>query len=232
MHLPCHTAKKPANSASDHYLPCANTWAHDKDSVFAVCQTGKAHGKDPCHVIRPVAQEILPWVTLGTRQRLCRVPEKLHTAKAGFADACLPCALCRVRHTANPLPWAFRALPCPAKGASPVVIWIYLKPGSFLLIIAILVLWVNKKYYQIIFLFWYDILKFFYCFHYKIHVNLVNFHWFSWIFRSSLCCKLNIGNNRPWCKVSRWRWWIGQNYSQKLPRHNWSVSSRISLKQK
>ena len=88
---------------------------------FAVC-LNKTHGKDPCHVIRPVAREILPWVTLGTRQRLCRVPEKLHTAKAGFADACLPCALCRVRHTANPLPWAFRALPCPAKGASPVVI--------------------------------------------------------------------------------------------------------------
>ena len=215
--------------------------AHGKEArkqcqrpLFAVCKyPGTRQRLSLCRVPgrESTRQRSLPCHPAG-RPRNFAVGHPWHSAKAGFADACLPCALCRVRHTANPLPWDFRALPCPAKGASPVVIWIYLKPGSFLLIIAILVLWVNKKYYQIIFLFWYDILKFFYCFHYKIHVNLVNFHWFSWIFRSSLCCKLNIGNNRPWCKVSRWRWWIGQNYSQKLPRHNWSVSSRISLKQK
>jgi len=41
-----------------------------------------------------------------TRQNLCHVPDKLHTAKIVFADACSPCALCRVQHTAKALPCA------------------------------------------------------------------------------------------------------------------------------
>jgi len=101
VHLPWHTAKKPANSASDHYLPCANTLAHGKDSAFVVCQAGKAHGKDPCHVIRPVAREILPWVTLGTRQRLalpmpvCRVPFAVCGTRQTLCRGIL--GLCRAR---------------------------------------------------------------------------------------------------------------------------------------
>ena len=97
VHLPWHTAKKPANSASDHYLPCANTLVHDKDLAFAVCQAGKAHGKDPCHIIRPVAREILPWVTLGTRQRLLPCAREVAHGKGWlcrclFAVCPLPCA--------------------------------------------------------------------------------------------------------------------------------------------
>ena len=37
----------------------------------------------------------------STRQTFCRVPHKGHTAKTTFADACLPCGLCRVLHTAK-----------------------------------------------------------------------------------------------------------------------------------
>ena len=76
--------------------------------IVAVHTTGKHTAKGLA--IRPVVLKFLPWVTLGIWKMLCRVPEKLHMTKAAFADACLPCALCRVRHTANPLLWAFRAL--------------------------------------------------------------------------------------------------------------------------
>ena len=65
----------------------------------------------PRHVRQPCKKN-LPWVSQGTRQSLCRVPDILHTAKWPFADGCLPCALCRVRHTANLLPWTFGASPC------------------------------------------------------------------------------------------------------------------------
>ena len=47
-----------------------------------------------------------------TRQTLCRVPDKWHTAKVLFADAYLPCVFCRVQHTAKGLPWVFWPLPC------------------------------------------------------------------------------------------------------------------------
>ena len=100
---------------SYHSLPCAKVTAHDKDSAFAMCiavgtrQRGslchvpgrEAHGKGSCYVILAVEPKSLPWVRFGTRQRLCRVLEILHTAKAAFADGCLLCALCRVRHTAR-----------------------------------------------------------------------------------------------------------------------------------
>ena len=95
--------------------------------TFAVC---KNHGTrqifELCRV--PCLQ--------GTRQRsghvivpgwllYFAVGREWHTAKAGFADPWLPCALCRVRHTANGLPWAFGALPCAPGtrqgGGSPVV---------------------------------------------------------------------------------------------------------------
>jgi hypothetical protein len=39
-----------------------------------------------------------------TRQRVCRVPDKWHTAKDLFADVYLPCVVCRVQHTTNSLP--------------------------------------------------------------------------------------------------------------------------------
>jgi len=97
---------------SYHSLSCAKVTAHGKEAAFAVCQAGKAHDKGSCPVILTVVPKSLPWVRFGIRQRLCRVLEILHTAKAAFADGCLPCALCRVRHTAKPLPWVSRALPC------------------------------------------------------------------------------------------------------------------------
>ena len=46
----------------------------------------------------------LPGIRKCTRQTLCRVPDKRHTAKDLFADSYIPCALCRVLHTAKSLP--------------------------------------------------------------------------------------------------------------------------------
>ena len=46
-----------------------------------------------------------------TRQRLCRVPEKKHSAKMVSPSLFLPCLICRVPHSANPLPSAKGSLP-------------------------------------------------------------------------------------------------------------------------
>ena len=54
----------------------------------------------------------LPGVEKYTRQPLCRVPDRRHTAKDLFTDTCMPCALCRVLHTAKALPCVFRPLLC------------------------------------------------------------------------------------------------------------------------
>jgi hypothetical protein len=66
----------------------------------------------------------LPSVVLDTRQRsrlrhpvivtaafLCRVPEKKYSAKKALLMHCLPSLLCRVSHSAKPLPSVFKALP-------------------------------------------------------------------------------------------------------------------------
>jgi hypothetical protein len=42
---------------------------------------------------------------------LCRVPEKKYSAKKALPMHCLPSLLCRVRHSAKPLPSVFTALP-------------------------------------------------------------------------------------------------------------------------
>ena len=44
------------------------------------------------HVSFAAMQKSLPWVSQGTRQSLCHVPDILHTVKGPFADGCLPCA--------------------------------------------------------------------------------------------------------------------------------------------
>ena len=49
---------------------------------------------------------------LSTWQTLYRVPDKWHTAKNLFADAYLPCAICRVQHTAKALTCVKEPLPC------------------------------------------------------------------------------------------------------------------------
>ena len=57
-----------------------------------------------------------------TRQSLCRMHDKLHMVKVVFADACLPCALCRVQLIAMALPCVFKPLPCASNTLFPVVI--------------------------------------------------------------------------------------------------------------
>ena len=40
----------------------------------------------------------------GTRQSLCRVPDKIHSTKSALSINFLPCVLCQVPHSAKALP--------------------------------------------------------------------------------------------------------------------------------
>jgi hypothetical protein len=42
---------------------------------------------------------------------LCRVPGKKYSAKTALPMHCMPSPICRVRHSAKPLPSVFKALP-------------------------------------------------------------------------------------------------------------------------
>ena len=75
-------------------------WHTAKEPMFAVCQSQgtrqtfelcrvprrQAHGKGGRHVTSQVFCFFLPWVNFDTRQKLCRVPDKWHTANDVFAD--------------------------------------------------------------------------------------------------------------------------------------------------
>ena len=91
VHWPRHTANGPS---------------------FAVCQAQAAHGKRPSPCQLGSQQKILAVGQPGHTAKLCRVPDILHATKSFFADDCLPCDLCRVRHTTNHLSCAFGPLPC------------------------------------------------------------------------------------------------------------------------
>ena len=108
------------------HLPCAKTMAHGKETnVYRVPKP--RHTANiwtlPCATSTGTRQKRPPryfpgflfFFAVGQlwhRQRLCRVPDKWHTANVAFADVWMPCALCHVRHTAKPLLCAYRALPC------------------------------------------------------------------------------------------------------------------------
>ena len=88
-------------------LPCAKTMAHSKGTNLChvqkprhtvkiktlPCATSAGHTAKSCTTSPFLSLPLfLPWVGICTRQRLCCVPDIKHTAKAGFADAWLPCA--------------------------------------------------------------------------------------------------------------------------------------------
>ena len=97
------------------FLPCAAIEAHGKVAT---------HGKQLlCRVLAKALGKVehLPWTGKDTRQRVCRVPDKGHTAKVLFAGRSMPCAICRVLYTANTLPCVSGPLPCAlAHGKQPV----------------------------------------------------------------------------------------------------------------
>jgi len=76
-------------------LPCAIATAHGKDSNFVVCHVGSAHGK-ACATSPFLSPTFFAVGQDLHTAKLCHVPDILHTAKAGFADAWLSCVLCRV----------------------------------------------------------------------------------------------------------------------------------------
>ena len=125
------------------YVSCLNYLGYHicnkqkKLGTFAVC---KYHGTRQRNQPLPCARH--RWHTANVPRHVKQPCKKVygqsgHTAKPlpcaryiahgkrPFANGCLPCALCRVRHTANLLPWTFGVLSCApwhtTKGLSPVV---------------------------------------------------------------------------------------------------------------
>jgi hypothetical protein len=71
---------------------------------------GKGNSFAECH---PEHSAKTPSPSPGavTTDFLCRVPEKKYSAKKALPMHCVPSPLCRVRHSAKPLPSVFKALP-------------------------------------------------------------------------------------------------------------------------
>jgi len=67
-------------------LPCAKAKAHGKHLNFAVCHVYRHTAKAAATSLPRFLLFFLPWVSFGTQQRLCRVPDKWHTANDAFAD--------------------------------------------------------------------------------------------------------------------------------------------------
>ena len=74
---------------------------------FVVCLDVRAHGKAAVPQQLAVKCTFLLWGQWGTRQTLCRVPEKQPMTKVLFANACMLWVLCRVWHKANTLSCGF-----------------------------------------------------------------------------------------------------------------------------
>jgi len=71
--------------------------------VFAECRR-RHSAKDPSPLLGAVTVTFLCRVPNGTRQRLCRVPDKKYSAKKLLPMYSSPSVLCRVLHSAKPLP--------------------------------------------------------------------------------------------------------------------------------
>jgi hypothetical protein len=87
------------NSAKMDSLSSAAGQTLGKDNSFAECHQG--------HSAKPPS----PSPGVVTAAFLCRVPEKKNLAKKALPMHCLPSLLCRVPHSAKPLPSVFKASP-------------------------------------------------------------------------------------------------------------------------
>jgi hypothetical protein len=71
--------------------------------VFAECRR-RHSAKDPSPSLGAVTVTFLCRVPNGTRQSLCRVPDKKYSTKKLLPMYSSPSVLCRVLHSAKPLP--------------------------------------------------------------------------------------------------------------------------------
>jgi hypothetical protein len=90
-------------------LPSAGRQTLGKGNSFAECHLGhsaKTPSLSPGVMMAAFLCRVLP----GTRQSLCRVPEKKYSAKNALPMHCVSSPLCGVRHSAKSLPSVFKAL--------------------------------------------------------------------------------------------------------------------------
>ena len=125
--MPKHSAKWPCQVSRTAALPSAKILALGKN--LKVCRVPGSSTRQSSHVARPwvgtlpsarrrhsakcpprVAPHGRYAECQGSRQSLCRVPEIRHSAKPTLPSEALPSALCRVLHSAKPLPSANRPL--------------------------------------------------------------------------------------------------------------------------
>jgi hypothetical protein len=89
---------------------CRGPWQKTlgKIGFFAECR-GRHSAKDPSPSLGAVTATFLCRVPNGTRQILCRVPDKKYSAKRSLPMYNSPSVLCRVLHSAKPLLSVFRS---------------------------------------------------------------------------------------------------------------------------
>ena len=116
------------HSAKTQTSPSAARLALGEVWIFAECRAyGTRQSFRPVPFGRPVRQFAVPFASSTVRPsvpfqlflpsatwhtaKVCRVPEKRHSAKPASPVEERPCALCRVLHSANNLPSVFLPLP-------------------------------------------------------------------------------------------------------------------------
>jgi len=84
----CHSTRQSMLPGGSIWSLCLST---QQSMLFAVCRAVRAHGKHAVNSGSPLSHFILPCVKSSSRQSVCRVPEKRHTA-----NMALPAAVCHV----------------------------------------------------------------------------------------------------------------------------------------
>ena len=86
----------PGHSANMHYLPSVRAGALGKQGH--VCRVPRLLDTRQTRRgrLRTVTLLFLSSVGFSTQQRLCRVPDKKHSAKKRLPTLCMPSAVCRV----------------------------------------------------------------------------------------------------------------------------------------
>jgi hypothetical protein len=98
------------HSAKIDSLPSAVGQTLGKGNSFAECHPGHS-AKTPSPSPVAVTAAFFAECSLALGKPLCQVPEKKYSAKKALPMHCVPSLLCRVRHSAKPLPSVFKALP-------------------------------------------------------------------------------------------------------------------------
>ena len=96
--------------------------------IFTKCLQGWYSAKRPSTGPAPWRSLLFAECLQGSRQSLCRVPDKRHSTKRALPINFLPCVLCRVPHSAKALPSAI--WPLPSASGTRQRTWIQLWPES------------------------------------------------------------------------------------------------------